>query len=135
MNFLLPKLTIIRDRAYLDWLHTEPCIVLGIRSDSVEPAHIGTLGKGIKSSDDEVLPLSHCLHSRGHNAGEISMFREKLPDYVLREALRAYAREQYRQYLQSSASETAPAQDSNAGEANEVSQSTSRLSGSLAGTT
>ena len=99
MNFLLPKLTIIRDRAYLDWLHNEPCIITGLRSEEVEPAHIGTLGKGIKRSDDEVLPLEHRFHSSGHNHGEISMFREKLPDYVLRDALRAYARGMYQQYL------------------------------------
>lgn len=101
MNFLIPKLTIIRDRAYLDWLHTEACIVTGLRGETVEPAHIGTLGKGIKRSDDEVLPLEHRFHANGHNAGEISMFRKMLPDYVLREALRAYARQAYQAYLAS----------------------------------
>ena len=99
MNFLIPKLTIIRDRQYLDDLHREPCLITGLRGETVEPAHIGTLGKGAKRSDDEVLQIEHRFHASGHNHGEISMFREHLPDYVLRAALRALGREQYRDYI------------------------------------
>lgn len=93
---------VLRDRKYLDWLKRQPCIVTGLSDseyDAVDPAHIGTLGKGIKSPDNEALPLSHSLHLLAHQRGEISMFREKAPDWLLRAALRAalraYARELY----------------------------------------
>ena len=92
----LHKLNPIRDRAYLDHLRGEPCIVSGYRGEGVDPAHIGTLGRGIKSGDDEALPLRHIFHMAGHQSGEMSMYRQELPDDVLRAALRAYARELYR---------------------------------------
>lgn len=88
----------LRDRAYLDYLRTQPCIVSGWKGDDIDPAHIGTLGKGIKSGDDEALPLLHDYHQRAHNEGEMSFFRHRLPDDVLRAALRAYARELYREW-------------------------------------
>lgn len=91
-----------RDRQYLDWLRSQPCIITGRRgtdSDPVEAAHIGTMGKGIKSPDYHALPISHSLHAMGHQGGEISMLREHLPDYVLREALRLYAEMLYAEYL------------------------------------
>lgn len=92
------KQPILRDRKYLDWLRDQPCIVTGLRGteeNAVDPAHVGTLGKGIKSPDNEALPLCHSLHALAHQRGEISMFREKAPDWLLRAALRAYARELY----------------------------------------
>lgn len=101
MTLLLPKLRIVRDQAWLDHLETERCLItgeFGTEYEGVDPAHIGTLGKGIKRSDDEVLPILHRFHSRGHNAGEVSMFRRELPDVILREALRAYARHLYEEW-------------------------------------
>lgn len=97
---MVPKLNPIRDRAYLDHLRGEPCIVSGYRGEGVDPAHIGTLGRGIKRGDDEVLPLRNVFHTNGHQSGEVSMFRRELPDYVLRMALRALAREMYREWKQ-----------------------------------
>lgn len=91
----------LRDRAYLDHLRGERCIVTGLRGrehDPVEPCHIGTAGKGIKSPDNEALPLCHSIHARCHQRGEMSTLREMLPDVVLRTALRAYARELYEQW-------------------------------------
>lgn len=98
----VPKISPIRDRHYLDWLRTQPCILTGwtaTEDSAVDPIHIGTLGKGIKSSDDEALPVRHEFHVRGHNEGEMSMFRKHAPDWLLREALRAYARNFYQDYL------------------------------------
>lgn len=92
------KQPILRDRKYLDWLRTQPCIVTGLcgtEHEAVDPAHIGTLGKGIKSPDDEALPLLHSMHLVAHQHGEISMFRKYAPDWLIRAALRAYARELY----------------------------------------
>ena len=89
----------LRDRKYLDWLRTQPCIVTGLRArpdDAVEACHVGTAGKGIKSGDDEALPMLHSCHAMAHQSGEISYFRKYLPNSVIRAALRAYARELYR---------------------------------------
>ena len=97
---LLPKLTIIRDREYLDGLHDEPCIISGLRGtdqETVDPAHIGAF-KGMKRSDDETLPLMHRFHQYGHDHGEMTMWRVNMPDWLLRDALRAYAREFYQRY-------------------------------------
>lgn len=96
----------IRDRKYLDYLRTQPCIITGLRGtedDPVEAAHIGTAGKGLKSSDNEALPLCHSIHAECHQKGEMSTLRRLVPDWLLREALRAYAREMYREYLKEKA--------------------------------
>lgn len=99
------KQPIIRNQKYLDFLKTERCLITGEQGGEhviVDPAHIGTLGKSIKRSDSEVLPILHRFHAAGHGYGEISMFRENLPDTILRAALRAYAHhELYAQYLAS----------------------------------
>ena len=95
-----PKMTIIRDRKYLDWLHTQPCVLTGQyghEHETIDPAHIGAF-KGMKRSDDEALPILHRFHDIGHRQGEMTMWRENMPDSLLREVLRAYAREVYRQY-------------------------------------
>lgn len=88
----------IRDRKYLDWLRTQRCIFTGLSAnefEAVDPMHIGTAGKGLKSSDDEALPVSHSIHREAHQYGEMTVIREELPNDVLRAALRAYAREMY----------------------------------------
>jgi len=97
-----PKIEPVRDRAYLDWLRTQPCVCTGWTAtewDAVDPMHVGTLGRGIKSSDDEALPVKHSLHVWGHNEGEMSMFRKHAPDWLIREALRLYAKKLYQEYL------------------------------------
>jgi len=89
--------TKVVDRKYLDWLRTQPCILTGEAAtdfDPVDPMHIGTHGKGAKT-DDEALPVAHSLHVSGHQSGEISMLRRKAPDWLIRNAFRAYAREMY----------------------------------------
>ena len=91
---------IVRDPAYIKHLRKERCLFTGRRataSESVDPMHIGTAGKGIKT-DDEAIPALHSIHMESHQHGEVSMFRRRLPDSVLREALRAYARSLYQDY-------------------------------------
>jgi len=102
---IVKSTAVLRDREYLDWLRTQPCILtgqLGHDAETVDPAHIGTSGKGIKSPDNEALPVIHSLHLEAHNTGEVSMFRKHLPDWLLRDMLRAYAREMYQDYLMTS---------------------------------
>lgn len=92
------KTPILRDRAYLTALRDMPCILTGqygTDNDAVDPCHIGTAGKGMKSPDNEVLPILHSLHVKGHQSGEVSMLREHAPDWLLRAMARAYAREAY----------------------------------------
>lgn len=95
-------MSIIRDRKYLDSLRSQSCILTGRSGDeyeAIDPMHIGTAGKGIKSSDDEALPITHSLHLLAHQKGEVSMLRKYAPDWLIRAAFRAYARELYRDYL------------------------------------
>lgn len=92
----------IRDKQYLDWLKEQRCIftgLMGCEYDAIDPMHIGTAGKSLKSSDDEVLPVLHSIHRDAHQHGEMSVIRQIIPDDVLRLALRAYARELYAQWL------------------------------------
>ena len=89
------------DDAYRKFLRGERCIItgqFGTDADAVDPLHVGTLGKGVKSHDYWMLPVLHSLHQEGHQKGEISMFRKHLPDDVLRAALRAYAKERYEEW-------------------------------------
>ena len=93
---------ILRDRKYLDHLREQRCILTGLYgndNEAVDPVHIGTAGRGLKSSDDEALPIAHYLHVEGHNHGEVSMLRKYAPDDVLRDAFRALAREMYADWL------------------------------------
>lgn len=89
----------IRDNKYLSYLRGQSCIICGRHADenmTVEPCHIGTAGKGLKSSDNEAIPMCHAHHYQSHNGdGEMSFFRRWIPNTLLREALRAWAREQY----------------------------------------
>ncbi len=127
----VPKLNPVRDRKYPDSLRDQPCILTGWTATeefAVDPMHIGTLGKGIKSSDDEALPVRHEYHVRGHNEGEISMFRKHAPDWLLREALREYARRLYREYRAST-----PTPDGSTGAAEDVSPSVNRRTSASSG--
>ena len=95
---LIPKNKPHRDKAWIEHVKTMPCIITGMRAhqyEAVDPMHIGTLGRGVKSHDCWVLPVRHSLHQKGHNMGEVSMLREHSPDWLLRDAFRAYARELY----------------------------------------
>ena len=95
---MIPKPKAFRDPAWIKRLHDMPCILTGWRGNDVEgvdPMHIGTLGKSIKSPDNQVLPVRHSLHAEGHANGEMTMFRKHMPDWLLRAALRAYAEKFY----------------------------------------
>lgn len=98
----MPSGDIIRDDAYLKYLRTQPCLLTGRRgseNETVDPMHIGTAGKGIKTSDAEAIPVLHRFHAAGHNGGEMTMLRRELPDWMLRDAMRMYARKMYQDYL------------------------------------
>ena len=62
-----------RDRRYLDYLRTCPCVVTGryaTESMAVDPAHIGPHGMGQKTDDYYAIPLLHEVHQRCHQQGE-----------------------------------------------------------------
>lgn len=95
-----PKNPPLRDRAWLDHLHGERCVLtgeLGNASETIDPMHIGAY-KGMKRGDDEALPVMHRFHALAHAKGEVSMLRQHAPDDVIRAAFRALARERYREW-------------------------------------
>lgn len=100
MTLMFPKQGVVSDRKYLDFLRTQSCLLTGFSATetmAVDPMHVGTAGKGIKT-DDEAIPVVHYLHRQGHASGEVTMLRENAPDWLIRECFRAYAREQYRKW-------------------------------------
>jgi hypothetical protein len=97
MSILLPKDPQHRDRAYLDWLREQPCLFTG--HTGCDPMHIGTAGTSLKVHDYWAIPIRQDLHRHvGHQKGEVSMIRTNCPDWLLRDAMRLYAQQLYRQY-------------------------------------
>jgi hypothetical protein len=102
---LIPKNKPYRDRKYLDWLRDQPCFVTGTKTndyETVDPAHTGTYGKGLKSPDNHSLPLLHSLHAKSHNNGSVSfwcaVFKEN--PHILNELLSCYGENVYfKQYI------------------------------------
>jgi hypothetical protein len=83
-----------RDEKWLIELRSHADIFTGYQgndSDPIEALHIGTLGRSKKSPDNETLPVRHSKHAWGHQHGEMTMFRQNMPDWMLREALRLFA--------------------------------------------
>lgn len=98
---MFPKPQAMRDPEYLLHLRTEPCIVSGHRATewlAVDPSHVGSRGRGIKSDDSLALPIRHDLHVELHQHGEVSFYRKNLPDDVLMLCVKAYCREKYREW-------------------------------------
>jgi hypothetical protein len=97
-----PKNAPIRDRKYLNSQHRARCTFTGrvsTEAETVEPAHIGAAGMGLKSGDDETLPLSHTMHALSHRIGFAQLVRQFAPDAFIVAAVRAYCRERYREWL------------------------------------
>lgn len=89
----------VRDKKYLLFVRTCRCLVTGRRGDgreAVDPCHIGTAGKGLKSDDCHVIPLLHSVHVRCHQHGEISTLQELLSDSVLLAVTSCYYQQLYR---------------------------------------
>ena len=102
-----------RDKAYLLHLRDEPCLFTGLRGsgqESVVAAHIGTAGKGIKSPDNEAIPVANHVHQLMHTQGEIHtllvFLTQRENHSLLRDMARAYARELYAEWLTQSADTT-----------------------------
>lgn len=98
---ILNKNPPMRDRKYLDRVREMDCIVTGRPSsdfESVDPAHIGTAGKGLKSPDNHVLPLIHSEHLQQHNGEHrywLNVFEKD--KYLLTWFLKAGAEKLYRE--------------------------------------
>lgn len=56
-----------RNRNYLAWIRTLPCVVCGSMR-SVEASHTGPHGLGQKSSDYSAIPLCHKHHRTGNDS-------------------------------------------------------------------
>ena len=97
-------MAVLRDPDYLDWIKEHArCVCSELKASEyniVEPAHTGTLGRGIKSPDNEVLPMLHYWHHKCHTEGELTTLRYALSDEAFRKALRALGREIHQEYLE-----------------------------------
>lgn len=67
-----PKPTTERDKKYLAWIRTLPCLVC--QSTPVHPHHEGSHGMGIKTSDRNTLPLCHTHHQERHDRGKVTFW-------------------------------------------------------------
>jgi hypothetical protein len=85
---LFPKHNRIRDRAWLDEVRDQPCIVTG--ATPCEPAHIRyglAGGMGLKPDDNLVVPLVPELHRLQHEIGELSFWNKQVqkdPGLIMR---------------------------------------------------
>ena len=98
---LIPKQHLVRDKAYLKWVRSKPCVITGRTGDDIDPAHIRYNlggGMGLKPSDDRVVPLYNGLHRLQHSRSEISFWTKNMPDNptFLMECLIAWAEKEYR---------------------------------------
>jgi len=90
---MFPKDKPLRDRKWLDYVRELRCLATGMighsEYETVDPAHLGTAGKSIKTGDDHVIPLIHHIHLACHAHGEASVLREYLPLAVLMDVVKA----------------------------------------------
>lgn len=101
---LLPKQNLVRDKGWLQHVRHKMRCILTLESNP-DPAHIryGCFSMGAKPGDDLVLPLSRASHERQHSVGEVTFWLTQFnenPDFAMK-CLKAYAREQYREYKES----------------------------------
>jgi hypothetical protein len=62
------KIKTIRDKKYMEWIKTLPCIICQ-RNTPSDPHHTKTGGKGIKACDYTCVPLCHKHHVEIHTVG------------------------------------------------------------------
>lgn len=100
---------VFRDLAYMKAIASQaiPCAITGLYGDDtrhVVPAHVGVAGKGIKSPDNEVIPMLDHLHRASHSqvgqGGDTTFWCEVFmkDPLLLRDVLKAYARERHAEY-------------------------------------
>ena len=72
-----------KDKGYLAWLHTLPCVITGM--SPVEAAHVNTAapayghdgrGKGQKAHDSFALPLDPYMHATQHKGNEMAFWAQ-----------------------------------------------------------
>lgn len=98
MSLALPKTPPLRDRKYLDWLRTQPCVVSNC--NETEPAHLRWHtdgGTGMKPSDCYAFPLHYSLHRKQHQIGEPEFWLEMVNEnpWFLAWLLKMAARKMY----------------------------------------
>ena len=106
MTMLLPKHQPLRDPKYVIAVRYMPCVATGYTYYEgaplgVDPAHIRDgLGGGMgrKPDDNLILPLRHDIHLSESRFGEVAMWRLHMTDELMMDALRALARERYREW-------------------------------------
>ena len=66
---LLPKQGIYRNKKYLTWVKTLPCVVSGQPAQDAHHIKRPGLGGGMKCSDLFTIPLTRFNHSKFHTVG------------------------------------------------------------------
>jgi hypothetical protein len=75
-----PKIKTIRDKKYMDWVKTLPCMICGRQS---EPHHEGARGIGIKASDWDTIPLCNVHHRDRHQTGRLTFWNGQNPQEII----------------------------------------------------
>lgn len=65
----------LRSDRYREWIASMPCLICGRKPS--EAAHMPVNGRGTatKANDAECIPLCHECHFRGHNDGELTLWK------------------------------------------------------------
>lgn len=67
-----------RDKDYLEFVKSKPCIICG---QTAEPHHVETAGKGLKCSDYKTVPLCRICHTYCHSMGKLTFQTKHLIDF------------------------------------------------------
>jgi len=87
-----PKPSTPRDRPYLDWLRTQPCVACAF-PHGCDPSHHGRHGMGIKASDLDAVSLCRRCHDHWEQGAPRRILgRENLDEDATTEWLRQQAR-------------------------------------------
>jgi len=96
-----------REREFLDWLHSQPCVVSGyimseLGGPGVDPAHtrFGLYGRGMKPPPWHAQPLRHELHLEQGATTEPKFWRKRADDHLLMDAIKAHGERRYLHWAQ-----------------------------------
>ena len=65
-----PKDNPERNKKYREWVRTHPCLACGVSDETIADHHIHKLGKGIKCSDYETVPVCYDHHQEVEKSRE-----------------------------------------------------------------
>lgn len=84
-----PKILVVRDKRYLDWIRKQPCASCRIIGQS-QAHHEGSHGVGIKADDMTAIPLCFRCHRSRHDQGVKTFWAGRDVAEIQRRLIRAY---------------------------------------------